>query len=331
MTSASPDSELHLAVTPPAGPADSAAPLPALERLLGRADVRRHADISPRARALRLFGLPPGTSLPIAALTRLADTGSWDPGWWLRLDPVHMRPDRDSLVLFPPGILELGADEAAVLAGAVRDYLQAEGLVFESRVPERWYLRLDTPPECRFTDLPDAVGQSMLAAMPEGRDAGRFRRMLNELQMLLHAHPVNREREAAGRPTANSVWIWGGGAFDELAPAEWDALWTDNPLLAGLGMLAGNEPAAPPASLAECLAAMPSGRALVVLEEPDSGDMTALERDWFEPLWLALREKLLDRAVIHAPAHSFSLTPGLLRRFWRRRQPASVLQAGVSG
>ena len=37
-------------------------------------------------------------------------------------------------------------------------------------------------------------------AMPQGRDAPALRRLMTELQMLLHEHPVNVERLAPRRP-----------------------------------------------------------------------------------------------------------------------------------
>ena len=38
-----------------------------------------------------------------------------------------------------------------------------------------------------------------------------MRRLMTELQMLLHEHPVNEARAARGVPTVNAVWLWGGG------------------------------------------------------------------------------------------------------------------------
>jgi hypothetical protein len=38
-----------------------------------------------------------------------------------------------------------------------------------------------------------------------------WRHAINEAQMVLHAHPVNQARQAAGQPVVNSLWPWGGG------------------------------------------------------------------------------------------------------------------------
>ncbi len=46
------------------------------------------------------------------------------------------------------------------------------------------------------------------AYLPDGEDSGQLRRLMTELQMLLHAHPVNEERERLGKLPVNSLWFW---------------------------------------------------------------------------------------------------------------------------
>jgi len=53
--------------------------------------------------------------------------------------------------------------------------------------------------------------------LPENSDNNhakiKWRRLQNELQMLLHDHPVNAAREARGELAINGIWFWGAGAF----------------------------------------------------------------------------------------------------------------------
>ena len=53
--------------------------------------------------------------------------------------------------------------------------------------------------------------RNLRECLPGGRDAVRVRALVNELQMLLHEHPVNERRAARGLPAVNSVWLWGAG------------------------------------------------------------------------------------------------------------------------
>jgi hypothetical protein len=45
-----------------------------------------------------------------------------------------------------------------------------------------------------------------------------LRRLLSEVQMLLHAHPLNGAREEAGAPVVNAFWLSGCGAWRPDAP-----------------------------------------------------------------------------------------------------------------
>jgi len=80
------------------------ATLPALRWLLARADPHP-APATTDELLLSLFKLtiPADADLPVAALTRLADGGAWDAGWWLRADPVHLRPDLRGVFLADAG------------------------------------------------------------------------------------------------------------------------------------------------------------------------------------------------------------------------------------
>ena len=57
------------------------------------------------------------------------------------------------------------------------------------------------------------AGRDVYGHLPDGADGPFVRRVLTELQMVMHDHPVNRARERAGRLAANSLWLWGGGVL----------------------------------------------------------------------------------------------------------------------
>jgi hypothetical protein len=60
------------------------------------------------------------------------------------------------------------------------------------------------------------------------------RRWLNEIQMLLHEHPVNVAREERGEPPLNGIWLWGGGKPPALGAAPLDGAWGAHRLLQAL-------------------------------------------------------------------------------------------------
>ncbi len=307
---------------------------PCLARLLGRA--RRRGGVSdPLAARFAAFGVveSPERDLPAAAVSRLADTGTADDGFWLRADPVHMQAGMDHAILLGSRAAAPTAEEAAELVAAFNSHFAEDGLALEAPVPGRWYLRLDADPGIRTHSQDAVLRRNVKPFLPEGDDAGRWRSLLNEIQMLFFDHPVNRARERRGRLTINSVWFWGGGRLPAVAPPRFDEVLAADAVTRGLARRAGLEPARPPADAETWMADHASGRNLLVLEEAEHGRVdgepdrwhsaqASIERDWCEPLWQAVRGGELQRLVIDTVQQGrFELTRAATFAFWRRSRP----------
>lgn len=155
---------------------------------------------------------------PAAALARLGEGLEPDAAWCLA-EPVTLVPDRDRLMLRRLGRDALGGDEARALVEAVHAHFPGHELRLEPAAQGRWYARLgDAEPQAGIA--PAAAEGVSLPATPGTFGVGPAGlRVLNELQMLWFEHPVNLERKQSGRPQANALWLWGGGALPESAPA----------------------------------------------------------------------------------------------------------------
>lgn len=301
-------------------------PLPAFNTLLGRGRLRH---LPPRGSATALAeatGL--AAPLPVAALRWLAQRDHADhddSGEWLCLDPVRLRFEERSVMVDDPRQLRLGDEEAAALAVSLAPTLAHLGRL-EVISPHAWNLRLtaSAPP---FPALPEAAGRAA-SPLPLGPTYAAWRHALNEAQMLLHTHPVNQAREAAGRPLVNSLWPWGGGRLPATGTSAHDALWSDDPVARGIARLLRIEHAALPAGFTGVGAR--SALALYdALEHPArSGDalvwreqLSRFEFDWLEPALRALRAGRLDALRLIAPGElaSAELRVGRhdLWKFWR--------------
>ena len=206
----------HLFPAPPLLQAVQGLRLPALEALLGRGSRQPCAAEGVEAALCEALGITRQQDWPLAPATLRADGGVAGDAYWLRADPVHLRVMRDRIVLADSESLELSRQEADALATSIGDHFGAE-LSPLSLHPQRWYLRFPTAPRLVTTPLSVAVGRDIEPLLPHGRDAMRFRTLSNELQMLLHAHPVNQAREARGELAVNSLWLWGGGRLPACA------------------------------------------------------------------------------------------------------------------
>jgi hypothetical protein len=298
---------------------------PALYRWLSRASLQRRACGSAVQALCERFGVARQSDWPVAALTLRAD--GLDPGrsWWLRADPVHLQPARNELVLARTGGPDLVQAEADAIVATLDAHLAAEGVHLIAARPQRWYLGVRQPEPLTTTPLREALGRSIDALLPQGASALRWHRRLNELQMLLHEHPVNVRREARGALAVNSVWLWGSGVVPTCPPRPALSVWSDDPLARGLALCAGATGADLPAGAAALLDAVAAGEHLVVLGDEAADTPPALhrlERDWLEPLVSALRGGRLERAGLTTVHDGELLSLHLSRRdlwkFWRR-------------
>lgn len=316
--------ELHLHVPGLLGPVPGAAAralpdYPALARLLSRS---RPAPASP------LFEAGPMASGPLALLGAGGEPGEQ---FWFRVRGVHLRPDRDRLLLFAGAGLRPEPAEADQLQTAFNAHFADRGLALEG-VAGEWFLRCEPPPQVELEPLSSVVGRPLDAHLPGGPDAGRWRALLNETQMLFHDQPCNQQREREGRPVINGLWAWGGGRLVR-APVQsrLAAVHSDAQETRGLARLAGLDAGPEPARLGAL--APWDGTALVELEAAGAAlegqDLDAweaaladLERDWAAPSVAALAGGGLGRLVLDAgDGRARALSPAALRRFWRRVRP----------
>ena len=311
-------------------------PLPALSALLGHARFELGPGRTPDLWLAEHFGL--AARAPLAALRRLGEAAlpAPPPGTnWLCADPAHLHFAREHLLLSDAAGLALTADEAGALVASLDETFADLGR-FEAGAPERWYLRLATPTDTRFSPLSDVINRPVAHFLPEGKDAALWARTMNEAQIVLHNHPVNQARAAAGRPTANSLWLWGAGdGLPALTPPAPHIL-ARSPVARGLALAAGVEPGIP---------ALPEGGedSLIVLEdllipalhldlERWRETLLALEAGWFAPLLAALKARRITGLRISAPGDRATLDivvgAGQLWKFWHK--PRNLEDIGPS-
>lgn len=246
---------------------------PSLSRLLARADRLATADAGRHPQLLRHFDVVP-RRIAAGPVTRALDADDAAFGGWLRADPAHLRADLASGRMLACGDLDLTGDEVDRLLKPLRPLFGDEGFPISAPVPHRWYLAL--PGDVRLPPMSepaDALGDDLNRHMPAGDEGRRWRRLLSEAQVLLHNHPLNAERIAAGKLPVNSVWFWGGGTLPDQVRIT-AQVFSDDPLLDGLCRLAG----ARCRPLAELLDRAPDGPALIDLRV--LRDVAQLESPW---------------------------------------------------
>ncbi len=283
-------------------------PLPAdVARALGRAD--HHVDqAGEREQLRRQFRLVPD-HWPVAALTRQLDAGDAGAAAWLRADPARVSPDMNGARMLAYGdALALDAEDTAQLLPALKPLFGDAGLLLDAPHPSRWYLRL--PQESRlpaFAPIGDVLGDDLFAHLPEGDEGRRWRALLTEAQIVLHNHPWNARRVAAGKAPVNSLWFWGGGRMPQSVSTRFRQVKGQDTLLRALARAAG------------VTAEGEGGAVDALIDLRHLRQLDVLVRDALQPLLAALaRGELRVLELDFEDGGRFILRRDQRWRFWRR-------------
>jgi hypothetical protein len=241
-----------------------------------------------------------------------------------------MQLGHNQLMLHP--LEDVAQEEAAQLCAALNAHFEGQGMAFFAPHPQRWYLRLDAQPDIRTVPISQAGGGDIRGMLPEGPEGARWQQLSNEMQMLLHGHPLTEAREARGELPVNALWLWGNGEAEVRTPCRYVAVGSDE-------ALAGMFAAAAEVRFAERAGAWHAGEAdgeqLLVwtglraaLQRNDlAGWRAALqefETGYAQPLWRALRRGEIAALQLDVPGaqgmRRIRLTRADAWAFWRRPQ-----------
>jgi len=182
----------------------------------------------------------PHGPLPAAALIRQSVAGDAGSSPWLSADPAWVQPELNGARLLACGNLGLTMADAQSLVAALRETFEGEGMELHVGDAQHWQLRL--PP---YVDLPsfpepeEALGADLFEHLPKGDEGRRWRALINETQVVLHNHPVNRTRGAQGLPPVNSLWLWGPGALPDWVESGLTRIYSDDLLAWAMAHRAG--------------------------------------------------------------------------------------------
>lgn len=203
---------------------------PSLSRWLAKASMSRSdAPANLVDRILEQLGRPVPVASPAAY--RYAGQRNQLPRTWLAAaDPVYLEPRLDHLCLHSQSgqvddseMSELVEHLNSVLGGTPRFFSEAGVAYIE-----------DGPRASAILEPDELHGFVPNDFLPRGDAADELLRVLSEVEMALHEHPVNLSRQERGLQPVNSLWIWGGGELDEPDRYRLPTLVADDPLLRGV-------------------------------------------------------------------------------------------------
>jgi hypothetical protein len=275
--------------------------------------------------------------------------------------PVHLVAGLSSVHLDARGLLHVDLDSRRALAQDFNPVFAESGFRLEA-LPSAGFLLLGP----RIGDL-DTVEPARLlrasetGALPQASTQPRVRRLVAEIEMWLHNHPVNAERTRRGRLPITALWLWGGGGAREgialgvelpLGSDTTDTVpasvvrgaalaatatpipgvaFGDDPYLHGLWRMSGSNVRAMPEHFEEVLGHT-SRRAVCVIELSHAFDahrhwtirdaLADLDRRWIKSALDALRRRDIGRITVVANDHRLTLGTRDPWKLWRMPRPA---------
>lgn len=302
------------------GDEEGAAPAPRLARLAGRGSVAgRHVDAGQdalHAAVLDALQLRDAAGkFPSAAVIRTAITGERASGFWLRAQPIHFAAGLDRLTTVPlRGAARMSAAERATLSPLLVDHLQSTSFQLHEGAAGEWLLRSEAPLQVQTVTPEYAAANPYAEILPRGRDAGMLRRLMTELQMLLHEHPVNTQREARGLPVLNAIWVHGEGMLSDMKASSLPTACGDDVYLRGIYRL-HDQPVKQPPVDARALLEQVTGPTVAIVEAPD---LDEFEAKWLAPLSRALLGGTIAQLTVQFNEWRVDTRRAEMFKFWRR-------------
>ncbi len=327
--------------------------MPALAACVSRSrNLIRQPDFEPDARALPHEAwlayqlgltetLDTANSPPFASASMYLHGVAQQKGMWFILHPAHIQVYTDHMVMADRRMLTLSEPESRQLFNAALPSFESAGKTLVYGNAMTWFVRADDWKNLVTTSPDMACGRNLLHWMPKGPDELAWRKLLNEVQMIWHTHPVNATRQERGEESINALWLWAGSTatlpnFPALLPythayrfagrmeafgqffAECEENCTVNDLLTHLpehGLVF--QDALIPAALANDWPTW-----LATYE--------TLEKEWFAPLLNGLLQRKFERLILNLSNNTslktFVVDRGAQRKFWIRQSLLPLLR-----
>lgn len=306
--------------------------LPQLNRILRRATAKPNQAYTIDAilaSALALHDPLQAVPAGLAMAQAFADDAAAKAERMLLCQAIHLRPDMHSAVIVPIPAGEDNLQDINILINNLGELFKVDCDI--SAVADGLFLmqlKQFEAPTC-YPHILSVLGKTANPYIAQSRQHLPWYKLLNEIQMFMHQHPVNQQRIQRGTLPINSLWFWGGGRRCR-APDSNLAWFCDDPLLNRFARSLGLAPR--PCSEIDTIAK--TGDALVIdlrllellkteRQVPLEQLLLDIDHTLLEPL-LAMVHKGRTQIVLHAGYEfDFVLKPSALMKFWRTQKNLS--------
>lgn len=303
--------------------------LTAIRSLLNFGSIQSIAHHGFYQRIADLLGLQRQASgdVPYAALSRLRIEDARPEGVWMLVDPVHLKPTSNGLVLYDSRQFALSRHDTITLAATVSDLFDEFGYRLEVPEDEHWYLQLPSVPLLTTQDIFHVAGKDIASYLPEGEDESHWISLFNELQMRLFDCEVNRQRQARGELPINSLWFWGAGEIPGTLDRKWSRIYSNDDIIQCYCMVSSTESYSlsdyfvdtEQSITAQTLIVIPDILQAMQYDEPE-GWLEAVkqtEHNWIAGLLRQVRNGRIKQLTVMTDRYQVILNASIALKFWK--------------
>lgn len=301
---------------------------PTMVSLLSRA----HKVPGPTTVLQALHGFFPGLAhgeLPSAALTALSyhQTKRNDETNWCFASLSECLVTHQTAYILGNDHLSINNNEKNALYESLNGLCQEEGLNLYSNDSLDWLCQCQQPTALNVEPLLEVLNKDLTQLLPKGETGAYWNRLITMAQMQLQTCDVNKHRTLMHQPQISCVWFWGMGTLPKTVTCSFDAIYTNNRVLTGLGLLAD----CPVLPMSATFTDIDTRRYKNILIYDDSfyrqvkhqaqesfnNTLDHYEKQWFMPLKRAL-SSLNSVQFVCAQGTNYHVNSVNIKFFWRK-------------
>jgi len=262
------------------------------------------------------------TGKAAAALTWLGEGGAAREGTWMNISLAHFSAGLNDVHIVP--VNDIAEEQAQQLMSTLQPLLLLSGFELHHSTSGHWYLWCASVLEVNIPAIEQGFSTRNYDVLPTGRDAAPLRRLMTEIQMVLHQHSVNKQREAQGLPALNAVWLSGAGALIPATSSTLQRILSEEPYVMGLCKHINANCFPVPPNVGELLQSRDDDVVLVMQAQ----DAQQFDSEWLLPLMHATNVGRLESFHLYLDHARLTLEGGRwqqLRRWISSANPVEKL------
>lgn len=243
--------------------------------------------------------------------------------------PISQQLGMNTTLLLDSHSFPISQQEAETIMSGLNDFYQQDA-DFKIIHPQLWQITLPQIDNWQIPAIWDVGGQTDSLLRTENKASKQWLQLNTEIQMWLHAHPINQQRQQQGLFPINSLWLW--------LPEKTNATQTTSFQLIGTNSVWKQYTQTPhqamPANLQQwqqqCLAnhininqtALFIEDFIVPAHQNDiwlyQQTIEQHEQNFFHPIWQAIKNKQINAIQITTEQGIFTLSHYAHYYFWKK-------------